>query len=59
MKKIIVISLILLIGLFVIEGCASSSNQSGSQQQNQVNPEQQQNSQKSTGSVPQPPKFPE
>ena len=59
MKKIIVILFILLIGLFVIEGCASSSSQSGSQQQNQANPEQQQNSQKSTGNVPQPPALPE
>lgn len=58
MKKIIAILFILLIGLFVIEGCASSNNQSVNQQQNQKNPEQQQSSQKTTGNVPQPPALP-
>ena len=59
MKKVLVILFILLIGLFVIEGCASSSNQSGNQQQNQQNPEQQQSPQKTTGNVPQPPALPD
>jgi len=49
MKRILTVLSILVLGLFIIEGCVSSSNQPASRQEDQVSTEQQQNI---TGTAP-------
>jgi len=61
MKKIIVVGLILIIGLFILGGCSSDDVESENQQENQerTSPEPQQNQQEVGSDIPSPPALPE
>lgn len=60
MKKIIAITLVLLIGLFMLGGCGSSDVQrSTTQQEEDTNPEPQGSPSRTGSAIPQPPALPE
>lgn len=59
MKKIIAIAFILLVGLFVLEGCAPTTSETPEDQQPTTQPEQQDQQQAETKEIPQPPALPE
>ena len=59
MKKIIVITFILLVGLMVLGGCTSTTDEYSTDQQN-TNSELQENQQQTENdNIPQPPTLPE
>ncbi len=59
MKKIIAITLVLLIGLFMLGGCGSSDVQQTTEQEEGTNPEPQGSPSRTGSAVPQPPPLPE
>ena len=60
MKKIIAIILILMVGLFVLGGCTSTTTDTPQDQQQTESPEPEQNQQQAgTDEIPQPPALPE
>tara|TARA_Y100000310_G_C20588644_1_gene766779 strand:- start:1086 stop:1268 length:183 start_codon:yes stop_codon:yes gene_type:complete len=60
MKKLIAIIFILLIGLFVVSGCASTSEpETKTQGTGAQEPDQQTQKEQAGGGIPQPPALPE
>ncbi|MBR9676555.1 hypothetical protein GOV04_00245 [Candidatus Woesearchaeota archaeon] len=62
MKKILILTLILMLGLFVLSGCSTTTVQDSNTQTDTLNTqtaEPQQNQDAGTNSIPQPPALPE
>jgi len=59
MKKIIAIMLILMVGLFVLGGCTSTTTDTPQDQQQEPSPEPEHTQEAGTDEIPQPPALPE